>query len=300
MKKTSKNVPDFFIVGAAKSGTTSLAKYLGEHPNIVAPEIKEPKYFVKDTLIKVNDEDPMKKHIIKTSVLEEEAYFDMYRREKDDNRLRFDASVFYLFHHNEVIPKIKEQVGDKPIIIMLRNPIKRAISGISYLKEWHNSSIGEELNQEDFRIKKGYNSFWFYKELGLYSHQIKAYLDNFSKVKVILFEDFEKNPRLVYNEVLEFLSLESFELEKFKKHNVSVEAKKSLKLLRKSGVIPLLKRFIPINNWRKIRLKLHSLFYKKASKIFKKEYETELINYYFKDIIEVEKLLGRKILEWKK
>ncbi len=42
-----KNVklPDFFIVGAAKSGTTSLAKYLTEHPEVYIPPIKEPQFF---------------------------------------------------------------------------------------------------------------------------------------------------------------------------------------------------------------------------------------------------------------
>ena len=42
---TKNCLPNFFIVGAAKAGTTSLANYLAQHPDIFIPELKEPKYF---------------------------------------------------------------------------------------------------------------------------------------------------------------------------------------------------------------------------------------------------------------
>ena len=42
--------PNFLIVGAAKSGTTALAEYLRQHPDIYIPEIKEPRYFISEII----------------------------------------------------------------------------------------------------------------------------------------------------------------------------------------------------------------------------------------------------------
>jgi len=54
--------PNFFIVGAPKSGTTSLYHYLKQHPDISIPE-KEPRYFIKDSILGVSEEDPIKPYL---------------------------------------------------------------------------------------------------------------------------------------------------------------------------------------------------------------------------------------------
>ena len=41
-------LPNFLIVGAAKSGTTSLYRYLQDHPEVFMPEMKEPDFFVAE------------------------------------------------------------------------------------------------------------------------------------------------------------------------------------------------------------------------------------------------------------
>lgn len=292
--------PNFFIVGAAKCGTTSLTNYLGEHPKISSPKIKEPRFFVKESLMKVNDEDAMKEYILKTSVLQEKDYFKMYKRSERDTSLKFDASVHYLYHHEEAIPKIKKQIGDVPIIIVLRNPIERAISSANYSKHWHDKDLEYEFHQEESKIKNGYNSFWFHKNLGLYSSQIKAYLDNFTKVKIILFDDFKKNPKLIVNEVFEFLSLEPLELEKYPIHNASFEARKTLKLLRKIGALKMAKHLIGSENWKLLRSKLKEIFFKKASFEFPKKITEELYQFYEKDVKKIEFLIGKELPKWKK
>ena len=60
--------PNFFIVGAPKSGTTSLFHYLDQHPDIYIPSIKEPR-FIADDILATSDDDPIKEYLLRTSTL---------------------------------------------------------------------------------------------------------------------------------------------------------------------------------------------------------------------------------------
>ena len=66
MANQNVKLPNFLIVGAAKSGTTSLWRYLSEHPEIFMSKNKEPKYFIKDLFENMNPKDPFYKHWEKT------------------------------------------------------------------------------------------------------------------------------------------------------------------------------------------------------------------------------------------
>ena len=130
--------PNFLIVGAAKAGTTSLAKYLGAHPDIFIPEQKELRFFIKDTILQINPKDPLLEGILKQSILDKEEYFSLFDVKE---KLTGDASVHYLYHHEEAILNIKKYVGDVHIIIMLRNPVKRAISNYEFLSTIHSNTF---------------------------------------------------------------------------------------------------------------------------------------------------------------
>lgn len=294
------SLPFFFIVGAAKSGTTSLADYLGNHPNILKPKVKEPRFFVKKNIQKICDDDPMKNYILKKSILNEVEYFRQFSSSNKEHLMSFDASVFYLYYYKEAIPQIKKMVGDVPIIIMLRNPVDRAISNINFLKYWHNNNIKKELELENFRVINNYNPIWYYKQLGLYSEQVKAYLDNFSKVKIILFENFKKDPKKIYDEVVDFLSLNHFNLQTFNKSNVTTEPNKVLFYIRKTGLLKNLKKVIPLNLWNKFRNNLHTLFFKKSSKDISPNDKNNLISFYSSDIDKLEKILNMNLSKWRK
>ena len=71
--------PNFFIVGAPKSGTTSLFHYLEQHPEIFIPSIKEPRYFIADHILNTSDYDPIKEYLLRTSTLNTNDYLDLYK-----------------------------------------------------------------------------------------------------------------------------------------------------------------------------------------------------------------------------
>jgi len=273
--------PNFLIVGAAKAGTTSLARYLNKHPDIFVPEIKEPRFFVKDILMTTNNLDPLKKHILESSVFDEVDYFKMYDVKE---KMTCDASVHYLYHHKEVIPKINKYLGDIPIIIIIRNPIDRLVSNYNYLKRYDLKSIEDEIKNENFKIENNYNSFWLFKELGLYADSIAAYKENFCNVKIIIFEDFVLNTQNVYDDCIEWLNLPKHgNLINFKKYNETKKSNTIHKILFFSGITKFFKLFIKKD---KIGLLKRKYLLTKVEKKTEINYclRKKLIEYYRKDI----------------
>jgi hypothetical protein len=282
--------PNFLIVGAARAGTTSLAKYLNEHPEVFVPENKELRFFIADIIKTVNKKDPQLKEILKQSILDEEKYFKEF---EVPEKLAGEASVHYLYHHKTVIPKIKEYVGDIPIIIILRNPVERAISNWQYTF-WDNNSFKESLSKEDLRIKMNFNSFWYYKDLGFYYEQVKDYLDSFSNVKIIIFEEFKKDVQGSMNEIFDFLKIHKIQISKKiynKREGISPRYFLSALNFSHRSYSLILKLFKYIG--------LKKVFFTLKSKTIDPNIKELLKKDYLSDIINLEKLLKKDLTSWK-
>lgn len=135
--------PDFFIVGAAKCGTTAMYEYLKEHPEIFMPEdAKEPNYFGSDMNYK-------------SSRLTEEQYLSLFSDAKNEKRIG-EASVWYLYS-KLAASEIKEFCPSARIIIMLRNPVDMLYSLHSELFYGADEDIEDfktALNAEEVRKKE--------------------------------------------------------------------------------------------------------------------------------------------------
>ena len=291
INKKKYQKPNFLIVGAAKSGTTSLAMYLNQHPDIFIPKQKELRFFVKDTLLKISDDNPLKEHILKTSILEEQEYFNTYNvKEKRAG----DASIHYLYHYDEAIPKIKHFIGDVPIIIILRDPIQRLVSNYKFNKYHHNNTIQKELELEEYRINNQFNSFWFYQKLGMYHKQVKAYLDNFSKVEIIIFEDFINMTENIVTGLVENLGLEPIKIDYTTKHNISKEKNYFHRILEATKI----KKLVP-KSLKKNRL-IKNLLHKKIEHHTHEKVLNNLYSNFKSDIAKLESLISRDLSIWKK
>lgn len=291
------NKPNLLIVGAAKAGTTSLANLLGKHQDIFLHNIKEPRYFVGDLLKNMSNEDPLKKHILDSSVLEKSSYFKMYDVKE---KVKIDASVHYLYHHEIAIPRIKKELGDVPIIIMIRNPVDRLVSNYKYLKSYNLDAIDVEIFKEKEKKQSGFNSFWFFKEQGLYSRPIQAYKKNFSKVKIILFEDFKTDPKVITNDCINWLDLSMYKMKiNYRKiSNPSLEPNIVYRILKKLKMISLLKYFfMRINYFNSLK---NNLMYKKSTVMLSNKERLKLVNYFKKDIMILEKNHNLILNIWKK
>ena len=195
---------DFLLVGAAKSGTSSVFEALNRHPGIFIPQRKECRYFscMPD---KFGGPGPTAGHR-KINSLEE--YRKLFETAKS-GQLRGDASPDYLYYYRNAIPKILNEIdAGIPIIIVLRNPVDRAYS--NYLHKVRETleelSFEDALDAEETRLAANWAWGWGYVHGGLYAEQVKAYLDNFERVLLLLFEE-DIETGTATGKILEFLNL---------------------------------------------------------------------------------------------
>ncbi len=302
------NLPNFLIIGAARSGTTSLYHYLREHPEVFLPEHKEPKFitstFLKFPFIGKGDQ-KSESNIIKNF----NNYKKLYNKVTDETVIG-EASTDTLYYHKQAPKKIKKYLGNPKIIIILRNPTERAYSAYWFLKgcdREKKSNFKEALKAEGQRIKQPRDFIWYYKDVGLYYKQVKSYLENFDQVKIYLFKELKENPKKLIKDAYKFLDIDpSFIPKLITKHNASGKHRSKIihNLLNKPNIFKkTIKKIVKTlhlfpNQLKKISLKLSNNNLKKGK--INEEDKKYLKNYYKKDIKKLEELINKDLSHWLK
>lgn len=197
--------PDFYIVGAPKSGTTSLYEYLAGHPHVFLPERKELRHFGSDLEIR------HRRTFDRAQFLAEYAA-------APPGAMLGNAYVWYLFS-KAAAAEIHAVRPDARIIAMLRDPADAIVSLHSEFVYDGNEDIvdvGEALAAEPDRCagrripaEAHFPAGLCYRRTVRYAEQLGRYLDRFGtdQVHVILFDDFAADPAAAYQGVLAFLGL---------------------------------------------------------------------------------------------
>lgn len=204
----SKKLPNFLLVGAAKCGTSSLHKYLDQHPDVFMSKVKEPR-FISSQVTPFPLKGPGDHKVEAWYVKKYEDYVKLFE-EAGDRRAIGESSADTLYFHRGTIPVIKQYLGDPKIIIMLRNPVKRAFSAYQHLVRdlREDLSFEDGLREEPNRIKNNWELIYHYTAASRYYDSVKAFVDNFSAVKVILTEDQEKRPQQLIRDIFRFLEVD--------------------------------------------------------------------------------------------
>jgi len=298
-------LPNFLIVGAAKAGTTSLYYYLREHPEIYLPEVKELRFF---SAMPGNFRGPGDERVNKTIIKSLEEYKLHYIHVNHEIAIG-DVSPDYLYFYKNSIPRIKKILKDPKIIIILRNPIERAFSQyLHFVRDGREKlSFEEALKAEEQRREQNWEWAWYYKDVGFYYKQVKAFLENFSEVKIYLYEDFKRNPLNIIQDLYKFLGVDiSFVPSNIGlRYNVSgIPRNKILHYfltqnnILKSSIKPFIKALIPKHTRRKILEKiLQKNLVKPQMKPETREYLKEL---YKDDILKLQELIKRDLSHWLK
>ncbi|MDH3324682.1 MAG: sulfotransferase, partial [Candidatus Peregrinibacteria bacterium] len=186
-------LPNFFIAGAPKSGTTTLYRYLDEHRDVFMSPIKEPNFFSYDQIVEQNLYYPDK------GVGSRDAYENLFKKVTKEKAIG-EASVSYFFY-DQVPSKIRSSIPDAKIILILRNPTARSFS--HYLMDFrlgYVDTLFEDIvyKQIDCPLLDLY--YQQFVELGFYYEHVKKYFDVFGEanVKVILNEDLKDHMRQVF------------------------------------------------------------------------------------------------------
>lgn len=195
-----RSLPDFIIIGGQKCGTSSLFKYLSQHPQILSSLRKEVHFFDGGLDPNINNfqkgEPWYRAHFPKKSI-------NIKKCQKI-----FEASPLYLF--NPLCAKrISELIPNVKLILLLRNPTERAISHYFHERRRNTEflSIHDALQKEEKRLKSiideaDYKNPKFinfsYKQRGLYKIQLERYLYYFDWDQFLIMssEDFFRNPSI--------------------------------------------------------------------------------------------------------
>jgi hypothetical protein len=302
----SKKLPNFLIVGAAKCGTSSLHKYLDQHPEIFMSKVKEPR-FISSQVTPFPLNGPGDHKVEAWYVKNFEDYSNLFS-DADSYPVVGESSADTLYFHKGTIPVIKKYLGDPKIVIMLRNPVKRAFSAYQHMVRdlREDLSFEDGLKEEPNRIKNNWELIYHYKAASLYYESVKAFLENFSSVKIILTEDQEKRPQQVLRDIFRFLGVDP---------NCDVNTEIRYNMSGKPKSQWLHQFFFEGNIARKIAQPIartlfsHETRMRIAQKIQEKnltrltinpETKRELHQYFEEDIQKLEKLLNRDLSLWRK
>jgi GrpB-like predicted nucleotidyltransferase (UPF0157 family) len=207
--------PNFFIVGAPRSGTASMYSYLKQHPEIYCSIDKEPHFFGSDL------------SVMPGTIREENVYLQLFAGAGDRPRLG-EASVWYL--SSEKAPhEIRAFSPDAKIIVMLRDPAQMAYSLYSLYARTGNEdlptfeeALAAEPERRQYREGRSLPPNVYFPEGLLYTDaarnaaKVERYFEVFGRRNVlyVLFDDFVRDTAAVYRRALEFLGVDpKFEAE---------------------------------------------------------------------------------------
>ena len=246
-------MPNLFLVGQPRTGTSALHNVLNQHPNIFMSIPKEPVYFAKDLHA---ESDLFHKRAKFFHFREESQYLKIFNS-IGQQKIAGESTSVYLYS-KAAAREIHRFNPDAKIIMMFREPV-------SWLCSYHAKAcqiLGEDrLNfSEGLKLeaerKKGRflskdvmaPSLLFYSEFLKFRQQIERYsqLFNPANIKIIIYDDYKSNNPKIVNEVFQFLDVDTEIVPQFKELNAS----------KSSARWPIMQRIIQFPYLIKIALKI--------------------------------------------
>jgi hypothetical protein len=291
--------PNFFIPGAAKSGTTSLHELLNTHPDISMSKEKEPVYWNNKLFNEFEN-------------LEISRYLNLFEQ---GVKIKGESTTSYMYYDN-FIKNVKDNFHQPPkFIFILRNPIDRYISHYNWLKGLGKEKrrIDKIIEEEGYLDFKEYNDYpKQYYQFGLYYKWISRFIENFGKenIKIVTFEKLISERLNILNSCYEFLGVSKMDSVKFIKSNKTnkIIFPSMYHFLRKSSIgkmkyTGISKHFLP----KKIRTKIKSLIKIAIKNWISIESKKEITSYkqrkilrdkYFEDVMLLKNKLNYDFSEW--
>ena len=298
-------MPNFFLIGAQKAGTTSLYSYLKQHPQVYMSPIKEPFFFdheinSRGEVVREKFGGPGPPHIKFADIGE---YRTLFRGVSGEKAIG-EASVVYIYAPGAA-ERIKRYVPEAKLIALLRNPADRAYSAFL-----HAVRIGREpltdfaqaLREEEDRIRDNWHYVFHYRNRGLYQAQLERYYEVFGreKVGVWLYEDLSNDPVSVVQSALRFLGVnDTFTPDISTKHNPSRVPKSDFArytIRFMNTTLPAVSKILPPASDR-FRQLVNSRILAESPPI-DPEIRKELIEGYREDNLKLQEFIGRDLSLW--
>jgi len=310
-------LPNFFIVGGIKCGSTSLYQYLAQHPDIFMCPVKEPSFFsdyggiqtkyVFSKMKKGFSEQPLyQKPNKKFQNLSKDEYLLLFDEVKDE-KIIGEATPHYLMDMNSA-EMIYELCPDAKILISLRDPIERIYSWyLSTTRTKIDANSFGKIIKHDFKnfgttgsVKGWTNQYENSLRPSFYSDQVEKYFNVFGRkqVKIVTFEEiFLGDIRKGITDILKFLGLEN-EIHEFDLVNTDGYFTPNMGVLNilRNPIVSKIGTLVPY----KIRIKMYRKLREKDKKkpLMKEEDRKFLRDIFSDDVKKTEMLIGR-VFPWK-
>lgn len=298
-------LPNFFIIGAPKCGTTALAEYLRTHPQVFMSNPKEPVFFCDDY----------------ANIRYIESEYDYLRlfKNADETCIAVGEATSVYLSSSTAIANIHAINPEARIVVMLRNPVDLFVSWhsqvlFSFYEDETNPEVAWDL-QEDRRRGKHIPSTCSQPELLDYSRmcrlgeQVERLLSVFPReqVKFILLDDLQVSAAHVYHEILDFLGLRDDGRKDFPRVNeaktvrfwmVAYLMARFARHPRSRIILRALKRLnIESIEWIRVLYRRNAVR-RSAPTTLQPEFRQKLVLAFRQDVSLLGKLIGRDLCMW--
>lgn len=288
--------PNFFIIGAPKSGTTALSEYLRKHPEVYFSDPKEPQFFATD----------FKNGGAITNV---EEYVSLFSDAKEHHTVIAEGSTKYL-RSSVAIEKILDFSPGAKFLVMIRNPIDMAVSlheqvlfngeedVDDFETAWRlqekrkNGLCHPRFCEEPLDLQYGYMC-----RLG---EQLESLLKKVDRnlIKIIYFDDFAKDNNKAYIEILKFLNLSEMPLKDYSRVNQGKRIKYPI-IKTLTRMVAKIKKKLNINKKFGLIKAINSMNSKGSERPqLSPELKKEMVEYFSRDIKLLETLTQRDLTHW--
>lgn len=279
--------PDFIIIGAGKCGTTSLHRYINEHPDIYLCPIKETYFFIEESI--------RRKRKSFGAISDPKDYYALFENAPEKSVIGEISTNYYAYPASAKI--IHDALPHTKIIAILRDPANRAFSSYQMrVRGGHEKREFDSIIAEDNR----------HVIRGFYYRQLLPYFELFDReqIKILFFEDLCRDSVKFVQDLFEYLGVDtSFVPNTDEKRREGGLPKNQVwhKLLTqknpiRTSVATILKPFIPLDTRRAMRQKMvkENIYKAKLSP----ESRQKLITLYRDDILKLQDLIQRDLSSW--
>jgi hypothetical protein len=310
-------LPDFFLIGAPKCGTTSLHQYLAQHPGLYMSPIKEPHFFSDE--VRIRNFDPVMKAKAEARAtglrawldgptrrpfsggpIETRADYISLFREAGPLRRAGESSTCYLW--SPTAPRnIAEHVPHARILAVLRNPIDRAFSQYAHMLSFAGTPIAfrEYIDTALESRSSVFSEIYPLLNFGLYGGQLARWLLHFprERIHVALYDDFKRDPATFLRTIFRFLGVDTAFTPDFSRRYMEARVPRSAnagRMLHIPGFAALARR-MP----RKLRSALRPLVYMPRQAMqMEPEDRERLVHWYRSDVYRLPGLPGQDFTGW--
>jgi hypothetical protein len=310
----SSPVPNFFLVGAPKAGTTALYRYLDQHPAIYMSPIKEPHFFADEVRLENFADDfrmaaearlPALREYLAGEVREKFSggpiadwadYLKLFQCVRGETAIG-EASVCCLWSETAV-RNIHARFPDAKILMMLRNPVERAFSQYAHMLSFAEKpvSFADHMDAALRSTSTKMSELYPFLRFGFYAGQIERYFALFGRARVHIhfYEDFCGAPLEVMQAIFRFLGVDAAFMTDLGHRHMEARVPRSFWLknaLKKAGMWDLARSAAP-------EVLRRAAFRKRNAVRMTADDRARLADYYREDVGQLSVMLGRDLSGW--